>query len=81
MSISTRKLIGTFLLLMLVFVYALIAMAAAIVLQVSNSKLVEIAYYVVAGLAWVPPAAAIVWWMHQPSRPAPERSGVDRRMT
>ena len=25
----------------------------------------EFAYYVLAGLAWVPPAAVIVWWMQR----------------
>ena len=69
MTIRTRKLIGTFLLLALVLVYSLLAMAAAIVLQVSGSKLVEIIYYVVAGLAWVLPAGVIVWWMQKPDAP------------
>ncbi|MEZ5843180.1 MAG: DUF2842 domain-containing protein [Hyphomicrobiaceae bacterium] len=69
MTIRTRKLVGTFLLLALVFVYALLAMAAAIVLQVSDSKLLEIVYYVVAGLAWVLPAGVIVWWMQKPDKP------------
>jgi len=69
MTIRTRKLIGTFLLLALVLVYSLLAMAAAIVLQVSGSKLLEIIYYVVAGLAWVLPAGVIVWWMQKPDAP------------
>ncbi len=60
----TRKLIGTFVLLAYLIVYALLAMAAAIVLQVNGvGRLGELAYYLVAGLLWVPPAGLIVQWM------------------
>jgi hypothetical protein len=62
----TRKLIGTFALLALVIVYSLVAMMVAILLQVNASRFVELAYYVVAGLAWVIPAGAIIWWMQKP---------------
>jgi hypothetical protein len=41
-------------------------MMVAIVLQVNASPLVEVIYYVVAGLAWVIPAGAIIWWMQKP---------------
>lgn len=44
--------------------YALLALAAAIVLQVNNaSPWVELGYYIMAGLVWVVPAAALVSWM------------------
>lgn len=65
MRMRTRKLIGTIGLLVLVIVYALVAMMVAIVLQVNASKYVEVLYYVVAGLAWVIPAGAIIWWMQK----------------
>ncbi|MGI9479248.1 MAG: DUF2842 domain-containing protein [Hyphomicrobiaceae bacterium] len=68
MRMRTRKLIGTFALLVLVIVYALAAMMVAIALQVNASKTVEALYYVIAGLAWVFPAGAIIWWM-QKERP------------
>ena len=43
------------------------ALAAAVVLQVQNaSKLVELIYYVVAGLLWVLPAGFVIKWMQQP---------------
>ena len=64
-----RKLAGTVALLVFLSVYALLAMAAAIVLQVNASKAVELAYYVVAGLAWVIPAGVIVKWMQRPDNP------------
>lgn len=61
-----RKLAGTIILLVFIVVYALLAMVAAIILQVNASKTVELIYYVVAGLAWVPPAAFIISWMQKP---------------
>ena len=73
MSIRMRKLAGTVALLVLIVVYALLAMVVAMMLQMQNaSKLVELIYYVVAGTLWTVPAGAIIWWMQQPDR----RSGA-----
>ena len=67
----TRKLIGAIALLVLVTVYALLATGTAIVLQARGAgKLAEFVYYFAAGLAWIIPAGAIIWWM-QKSPPAP----------
>lgn len=66
MTQRQRKLAGTVVLLLFLTVYALLAMVAAIVLQVNGSKLVELVYYVVAGLLWVVPAAFIIKWMERP---------------
>ncbi|MCB1521344.1 MAG: DUF2842 domain-containing protein [Hyphomicrobiaceae bacterium] len=67
MTIRTRKLIGTILLMILIAVYAVLAVAVAIVLQVQNaSKLAELVYYFVAGLLWVLPAGVIIKWMSRP---------------
>ena len=66
MRMRTRKLLGTIALLIFVIVYALVAMMVAIALQVNASKFTEVIYYVVAGLAWVFPAGAIIWWMQKP---------------
>jgi hypothetical protein len=63
-----RKLAGTVALLIFLSVYALLAMAVAIMLQVNASKVVELAYYVIAGLAWVIPAGIIVKWMQKPDQ-------------
>ena len=58
MTQRKRKLIGTIALLALIMVYALLALAVAIVLQVRDAnKIAELIYYVVAGLLWVVPAA------------------------
>ena len=69
MTLATRKLIGILALLAFLAAYGLAAMMAAIVLQASASKLVELAYYVAAGLLWVAPAGLIVRWMHRPPAP------------
>lgn len=58
-----RKLIGTILLLIFLFIYACLAMIVAIILQVNASKTLEFLYYVIAGLAWVLPAGLILQWM------------------
>lgn len=70
MTIRTRKLVGTVVLLVFLAVYSFLAMLVAVALQVSDSKVLEVAYYVVGGLAWVPPAAWVVSWMLKPDAPA-----------
>lgn len=77
MTMRTRKLLGTILLLVLVVVYTLLALAVAVVLQVNEaSKWVELVYYVVAGLLWVLPAGLIVSWMSRSDVPADPRSAA-----
>lgn len=66
MTNRTRKFIGAIALLVFLIVYSLAAMMVAIALQVNSSKLAEVLYYIVAGLAWTIPAGAIIWWMQQP---------------
>jgi len=66
LTIRTRKFIGAIALLLFLTAYALAAMMVAIALQVNDSKIVEILYYVIAGLAWTIPAGAIIWWMQRP---------------
>lgn len=66
MTQRTRKLVGAILLLVFLSIYALLAMFVAIVLQVNASKLVELLYYVIAGLAWTIPAGWLIAWMQRP---------------
>ena len=66
MTQRTRKLIGTVAMLGLIIVYAFIALAVAVVLQVQNAnKIVELIFYVVAELLWVLPAGVIIKWMQR----------------
>jgi len=64
-----RKLLGTVALLVFITIYALLALAVAVVLQVREAnQFVEFLYYVIAGLIWVVPAGAIISWMQRPDR-------------
>ena len=63
MSIRTRKLIGAVVLLVLVTVWALLAMAIAQFPPIFNNWLIAGVYYVVAGMGWVLPAMPLIKWM------------------
>lgn len=69
MTMRARKLIGTVVLLAFLAVYALVVMLVAVVLQVKDSKIVELLFYIIGGLAWVVPAALLVRWMQKPDPP------------
>ena len=66
MPIRLRKLIGAVALLVLVSVWALLAMALAQSALTDISGWIAAIYYVVAGLGWVLPAMPIVSWMLRP---------------
>ena len=61
-----RKLIGLVLMLALIIFYALIVMTVAVTTSVPDNGIVEFFYYLVTGVAWVAPAAAIIYWMQRP---------------
>jgi hypothetical protein len=63
MPIRLRKFLGTVTLLVLVIVWALVAMALAQVPAIRDNSYLSVAYYVIAGLGWVLPAMPIVAWM------------------
>lgn len=67
MTQRQRKLAGTIALIVMIAVYALLALAAAIVLQVREvGWFGELAFYVVAGLLWTLPAGLLIKWMQKP---------------
>jgi hypothetical protein len=68
MRIRTRKLIGTVGLLVLVTVWALLAMAFAQFALRAQNGLVVFLFYAVAGLGWVLPAMPLVSWMQRPDK-------------
>jgi hypothetical protein len=74
MRIRTRKLMGTMGLLVLVTVWALLAMALAQFALRAQSGIVVMLFYAVAGLGWVLPAMPVVAWMQRPdnTKPHPE---------
>jgi len=63
MPLRLRKLIGAVALIMLVIVWALLAMALAQTALTSVSGWIAAIYYVVAGLGWVLPAMPLIRWM------------------
>jgi hypothetical protein len=66
MPIRLRKLIGALGLIVLVTVWALVAMALAQTVLTSISGFVATLYYIVAGLGWVLPAMPLIRWMQRP---------------
>jgi hypothetical protein len=68
MPIRLRKLIGTVMLLVLVIVWALVAMALAQFPAIRDNAVLSVVYYVIAGLGWVLPAMPIVSWMSRKPR-------------
>ena len=66
MALRTRKLLGAILLLLLVAVWALLAMAVAQFVFSSTNSIAAWIYYVVAGMGWVLPAMPLVRWMSGP---------------
>ena len=69
MPIRLRKLIGGVALIVLVVGWSLIAMALAQLPVIKANGVVEVIYYVVAGLGWVLPAMPLIKWMSGSSRP------------
>jgi len=66
MNIRTRKFIGTLLTVGFVCLYSLIAMAFGGVFILGKGVWFELAFYIIAGLAWLPVVMWIVRWMSKP---------------
>jgi hypothetical protein len=66
MPIRLRKLVGAVVLIVLVVTWALVAMALAQSPAIKANGLIEVLYYVVAGLGWVLPAMPLIRWMSRP---------------
>lgn len=65
-----RSFIGTILIILLVLVYAIVAVAVASALLVETPVWVNLLYFFVSGLVWILPAMIIIKWMAGP-RPRP----------
>jgi len=61
-----RKLLGTFATVFFLIVYSLVAMAIGGEVAVGRSAAVEVAFYLVAGVAWLPVVMWIIRWMARP---------------
>ena len=65
MSPRTKKLIGAVVLILFVAIYALGVMALAQPLLKGANALTSMAFYVVAGLAWIIPVLPLIAWMER----------------
>lgn len=68
MSVRTKKLIGTILMIILVILYALIAMNVATLFLADAHWAVHLVYFFVTGLLWILPAMWLISWMERPPR-------------
>ncbi|MGO4386283.1 DUF2842 domain-containing protein [Microvirga sp. 2YAF29] len=68
MSTRIRKLIGTVVMLVFIFTYALFAMAVAEGRITQAPKLLQTVAYIVLGLIWIVPLMPLVRWMAKPDR-------------
>ena len=66
MPIRIKKLIGTFLLVALVVIYALLATIIAVAQLGQSHWTVHLAFFAFSGLLWVLPAMVIIKWMVGP---------------
>ncbi len=66
MSVRTRKLVGTVVLLVFLVLYAWVAVAIGSGRITEAHSLVQLAYFLVAGLLWVIPAGILIRWMQRP---------------
>ncbi len=68
MTIRTRKFIGTVLLVLFMVAYALIAMALGASQFVGGPYILQVIYFLLAGLAWIIPAGILIRWMARPDQ-------------
>jgi len=68
MPVRLRKFIGTFIILALVVVYALVATTVATYRLAESAWYVHLLYFLFTGLLWVVPAMFVIRWMEGPAR-------------
>jgi len=66
MSVRTRKLIGTVVLLVFLMLYAWVVVAIGVGRITEAPGYAQFAYFLVAGLLWVIPAGLLIRWMQRP---------------
>jgi Protein of unknown function (DUF2842) len=66
MELRMRKLIGTIATVTFLIVYALIAMMVGGILIVGRGVPLELPFYIIAGIGWLPVAMVIIKWMSKP---------------
>jgi hypothetical protein len=66
MKVRTRKFLGIVATVGFLTIYCLLAMAIGNAVVLNFGGVTEAAYFVIAGLAWLPPAMWLVRWMQRP---------------
>lgn len=66
MKIRMRKFIGTILLVLFLVAYALVAMSLGASKIVGGPYIIQVIYFLIAGLAWIIPAGILIRWMARP---------------
>jgi hypothetical protein len=66
MKQRTRKAIGTIAVVAFIIVYSLVMMAVGGEFAVGRGLVVEILFFAIAGLLWLPVVMAIIRWMVRP---------------
>ena len=69
MPVRLKKFIGTFVLIALAVIYALVATTVAVARLGESSAWVHLAYFLFTGVLWVVPAIGIISWMNKPPKP------------
>ena len=67
MTLRQRKFIGMIAIVAFLIVYCLIAMAIGGMVAVGLPMPLEIGYFVIAGIAWLPVVMIIIRWMSRPA--------------
>jgi len=65
---TLRKIIGTILMIVLVLVYALLAVTIASATLGTSPWYIHLLYFFFTGFLWIVPAMLIIKWMHRPAR-------------
>ena len=68
MTQRTRKLIGTFLIVTIALLYAVVATTIAAAKLADASGWVHLIYFLFTGILWVVPAMLIINWMLKPEK-------------
>lgn len=66
MKLRSRKLYGTIATVLFLVIYSLVAMAIGGMIIVGRGVPLELPFYILAGLGWLPVAMWIIRWMSKP---------------
>ena len=66
MTMRGRKLAGVFAGMIYLTIYSLLAMALGGALFIDVPKVMQLAYFVIAGVLWLPGMMVIIRWMAKP---------------